>query len=183
MYRINKDRKIQSLLQTPQKIFTANDLAVLWGIKNKNNLWKTLSRYADSGILIRIHRGLYSKVPIEALKEEELGCALMGPFSYVSLETVLARAGILFQEIYGVTLVGQSTKEYEIAGTRYICKQMKNSVLLNRAGIQDLPTYSIASSERAAIDLEYYNSAYYLDNPEGLDSEELKKIQKEMEYI
>ncbi len=179
----NKLGGVQALLRASNNVFTIDDLMVLWGIGNKNTLWKTISRYVRSGTLIRIYRGLYSKIPLDRLRQEELGCALMGPFSYISLETVLAQKGVILQNLEVVSLVGKTTKNCEVAGTRYVCKQMQESFLLNRAGIEDLINYSVASLERAIADLDYYKPNYYLDNPSIVNPLIVSDIKEEVGYL
>ncbi|MBD3365772.1 hypothetical protein GF360_00290 [candidate division WWE3 bacterium] len=178
MYRTNKGDKLKSLLETPANLFTTDDMSVLWGIKNKNTLWKTVSRYIKRGLLYRVHKGLYAKKPLDKIDPYELGCALMGPYSYISLETVLVKEGVIFQDIPKITLIGQKTKEYSIANFHFTCKQMKPDRLLDRTGIHDFPTYAIATPERAAADKEYYSSCYYLDNPQVLDSDRFQELKE-----
>jgi len=44
MYRINE------LIKLDRKIFHSNDLAIAWGISNKNTLYTTIKRYVQKGI-------------------------------------------------------------------------------------------------------------------------------------
>ena len=56
MYRISE------LIKLDHKIYHSNDLAILWGITNKNTLYTTIKRYVQKGVLTPIDRGLYSTI-------------------------------------------------------------------------------------------------------------------------
>ena len=56
MYKINK------LLQAPTKLFHTQDLALLWGISNRNTLYTQIKRYVQKSILHPIHKGFYATV-------------------------------------------------------------------------------------------------------------------------
>ena len=99
MYRIRNTSKQKTLLEQDIRIFRTSDLAVLWEIENKNTLWTTIKRYIQRKILYRIHKGLYSTVPLKKLDKYELGCAVSGQLSYVSAETVLQNSGIIMQNV------------------------------------------------------------------------------------
>jgi predicted transcriptional regulator of viral defense system len=182
MYRIRNTDKIKILLQREQRVFSTSDLALLWEIDNRNTLIKSIQRYIDRGILFRIYKGLYSTLPLEKLDKYELGCAVSGPFSYVSAESVLEKGGIIMQDINMVTLFGQKAKELKVGKYNFLCRYLSDSYLLNRVGIDDQKGFAIASVERALADLSHINPKYYIDNSMGVDMDKVNKLINELGY-
>ena len=92
MYRINK------LLKLDQKLVHTRDLALLWSISNPNTLYTTIKRYVQKGVLLPVHKGLYSTVPLTHIDPVRVGIAILHTYAYISCETVLAQAGIIFRQ-------------------------------------------------------------------------------------
>lgn len=182
MYRMSNTEKQKILLQSGQRIFTTSDLALLWNILDRNTLLTTIKRYTQKGVLNRIYKGLYSTIPINQLNSYEVGCAIGGPFSYISGETVLAKEGIIFQNIKKITLFGRRSKEITIEDTTYLCRYLNSKYLLNRAGIKDNKGYSVATAERALADLQYINHKFFIDNDISIDMDKVNNLNKEIGY-
>ncbi len=182
MYSLRKINKQNALLKQDRRIFRTTDLSVLWEIDNKNTLLTTIKRYIKSNILYRIHKGLYSTIPLNKLHPHELGCALMGPLSYVSTETVLQNHGVIMQQTNQITLLGTKNKTYTIENNTYLCRYLAPKYLINRAGIEDQTRYATANLERATADLEHLNSKYYLDNPKAINQNGVKQIKHLIGY-
>ena len=182
MYRINHTNKQKILLQSNQRIFSTSDLALLWNIINRNTLLTTIKRYVAKGVLYRIYKGLYSTLPIDKLDKYEIGCAIGGPFSYISAETILSQNGILMQDINKVTLFGKKKKTMTIRDTTYLCRHLNDRYLLNRKGIDDRQGSSIATTERALADIRHINPKFYIDNQLSIDMEKIDILNKEIGY-
>jgi hypothetical protein len=120
----------------------------------------------NSGKLIRIYHGIFALD--EKYQKHELAGKLNAP-SYVSLETVLRGAGFIFQYDREITSVGKGNKKYEIAQDIYSYRNIKDSLLFNSHGIVNKANYSIATPERAFLDMIYFNKNYYFDNLNGFD--------------
>ncbi len=174
--------KQKILLQTDQRIFTTSDLALLWEISNRNSLLKTIERYVQKGILFRIYKGLYSTLPLKNLNVYEIGCAIGGSFSYISTETILAKNGIILQDIKKITLFGRKQKEIVVGETTYLCRYLNNQYLLNRAGITDEKGYAIASVERALADIRHINPHFFVDNELSVDEKKVNTLAKQIGY-
>lgn len=170
------------LLRQDNKMFHARDLALLWDIDNPNTLRTTLKRFVDRGILKRIHKGFYSTVAIDTLDPLDLGFAYLNTFSYVSLETILAREGVIFQEVHSLTYISSRAKTFEINNKNYKVRQMQPTYLHNTTGILKVGNHYEASLERAVADMLYYNPKYYIDNAQGVDLDSVAKLQKEIGY-
>ncbi|MDZ7587231.1 MAG: hypothetical protein U0946_05730 [Patescibacteria group bacterium] len=182
MYRNRKTNYQKALLEQEKKVFSTADLAVLWEMENQNTLWTTIQRYLKREILYPIQRGLYATVSLRKLNSFELGCALAGPSAYISGETILQKNGLILQNVEKITLFGIKQKEFVVAGHKYLCRYLHRKYLLNRSGIKEKIGYSLASAERAVIDLWYINPSYYFDNLQAMNETKLKQLKRKVGY-
>ncbi len=176
MYRINK------LIKLDRKLYHTNDLAVLWDISNKNTLYTTIKRYVKKGILIPIFKGLYSTVPIQQLDPIELGKAIIHRYTYLSTESVLAQEGVITQITYAYTFVSGLHKKVVVQGMSFLFRKLKDEYLYHPAGIVNQNGSYIATTERAAADMLYFNPSYHFDLRENIDFEKVRHIQEEVGY-
>lgn len=161
MYNINKQNM---LFTSGQKLFHTQDLALLWGITNKNTLYTTIKRYIKRDILFKVIKGLYSTVPISKIDKYILGSALIHRFCYISCETVLVSTGVINQDIIPVTFVSSISLRISFNGVDYIYRKMKPELLFNSDGVEKKDGYFMATKERAVSDMIYFNPKYYFDN-------------------
>ncbi len=176
MYRISK------LIGLNTKLFHTNDLAVIWGVENRNNLYMIISRYVKKGILHPVYKGLYSSVPISELDPLDLGVAIIHKYTYLSTETILAQEGVINQAVYDYTYVAENSKRVEVANWSFRYRKMKSEYLYNMTGINHTQGRFIASTERAVADLLYYNPRYHFDMPQMIDFDRVTVIQREVGY-
>jgi hypothetical protein len=176
MYRISE------LLQIDRKIFHTNDLAILWGIANRHNLYMMITRYMARGILFPIYKGLYATVPIASLEPLELGAAIIHRYTYLTTESVLAQAGIISQIVYDTTFVADKSRRVSVGQWSFRFRKLKDEFLYHPAGILNKNRIFIASAERAAADMLYFNPKYHFDVPESIDFDQVRAIQKEIGY-
>ena len=174
--------RIDSLLKLKEKLFHTGDLALLWGITNKNTLYTTIKRYVQKGILIPIHKGFYSTVPIDQINPFKLAIGYLHRFTYVSCETVLIREGIIFQKENYLTLVSSVSKKFIIADHSYFVRQLKDNYLYYDRGIDNVNGVMTANVERAVADLLYFNPKYYFDNKKKINWKKVKEMQKDVGY-
>lgn len=156
--------KLNLLLKSGQNLYHTQDLALLWGTLNRNSLYTTIKRYVKKGILIKITKGLYSKIPINEVNIYALGAALIHKYCYLSCETVLAQKGIINQTVSAVTFVSSISLKVKFNDTVYIYRRMNAEKLLDPTGIEKMDGYFVASKERAVSDMLYFNPKYYFDN-------------------
>ena len=175
--------RIDTLLKLKEKLFHTNDLALLWGITNKNTLYTTIKRYLQKGILISVHKGFYSTIPINQIDPFKLAIGYLHRFTYVSCETVLIREGIIFQKENYLTLISSVSKKFSIVNHSYLVRQLKDSYLYYDRGIDNINGVMMANIERAVADLLYFNTEFYFDNKKKIDWKKVKKIQKEVGYL
>lgn len=176
MYRINQ------LYRTGKRLFTSGDLMLIWQTDNPNSLYTTIKRYVQKGFLFRIYKGLFSIVPLTELNKYELGAKLSGGYSYLSVESILVEAGIIFQNSGQITFAAESAKKLELLGYFYRFRRLQDAYLFNPAGIINKTTHFQASPERALADYLYFNPKAVIDN-KLIDYKKLRQIQKEIGYI
>jgi hypothetical protein len=174
--------RMRELIQFDRKIFHTGDLAVLWGISNKNTLHTTISRYIRKGILVPVYKGLYATQPLPMLNPLELGRAIIHRYTYLSTESVLIQAGVIFQADYSLTFVSDRSKKITVSSMAFLFRQLKAEFLHNPAGVINQNGSFIATPERAAADMLYFNPWVHFDAPGSIDFAEVKKIQKEVGY-
>lgn len=156
--------RLSSLLRSDQSLFHTQDLALLWGVENRNTLYTTIKRYVKRGILIPVVKGLYSKIPVNQIDKYVLGTALIHKYCYVSCETVLVKEGVINQDISPITFVSSVSTKITFNGTLFVYRKLKPEILFDPNGVEKREGYYIAQKERAISDMLYFNPRYYFDN-------------------
>ncbi len=177
MYRISE------LIRLDRHLYHSNDLAILWGISSKNTLYTAVKRYVLKGVLIPVYKGLYSTIPLSQLDPLELGVAVVHKYAYLSTESVLAQAGVIYQAIHKYTFISSVSKKITIGDKSFIYRRLKDEYLNNPAGIDNQNGIFTASVERAAADMLYFDKNYHFDVPENIDWKKMNDIQKEVNYL
>ena len=173
---------MSDLLQLDRKLFHTNDLAVLWGITNRHNLYMTITRYIDRGVLFPVYKGLYSTVPVSTLNPLELGVAVIHRYTYLTTESILSQAGIISQRIFDYTFVADRSKRIAIEQWSFRFRKLKDDYLYHPAGIVSENGVFSAIIERAVADMLYFNPKYHFDVPENIDFDKVRSIQNEIGY-
>ena len=186
MYSINNHKNIKlanvkqnrflSIAKLGIPVFHVDDLARIWGINNRNTLLTSLKRYVESGLIYRIYRGLYSIRPTIELDPVLLGARAINSYCYLSGETILAKEGIIFQQLNSFMFVGKKTKRFKIGDYEYYCRQLKDKFLYNDIGVDKTGKFNLATPERAVADILYFNPKYHFDNPGAINWAEVKRI-------
>ncbi|MCF7834912.1 hypothetical protein K9M48_02555 [Candidatus Gracilibacteria bacterium] len=166
-------KHIDKILESGNTVFKANEFALLLDITNKNTLKTLIQRLKKSRIIIYHGGGLRS---LKKYDSYELASKIKSK-SYISLETVLQKEGIIFQD-YGntVTLISDKSFEKIIDTRKYSFSKIKDTILLNTIGIKDMGKYMMASKERAICDRIYLTPSYYFDNLGNLNTKLLEKL-------
>jgi hypothetical protein len=164
----SKNDLVLTIYKDNRTVFRLNDIAMIAGETNFQSLNKKLNYYVHTGKLQNPRRGLYAKPDY---LPEELACTIYTP-SYISLEYVLQKAGIVFQYDPRITSVSYLSRNIEVDNKEYRFRKVKGSVLVNTMGVigQDNQV-NIASPERAFLDLVYLEKEYYFDNLNPLNKE------------
>ena len=176
--------KVGILIRQPQKLFHTLDLKVLWGVKNQNTLYKTISRLLKKGILISVQKGLYSLVPLDQLEAAEIGFRAINHFSYLSTESILSKNGIINQSPARITFVSSMPANFNINGNDYLVRQLKPKFLNNSLGvIQNDRGMLAATTERAIADMVYFQPNYHFDADRVIDWNLVKNYQQQIGYL
>lgn len=155
------DNAIVKLYQSPKTILTNKDLALIWGETNLNNLKAKIAYYVRQGALTRLTRGVFTKD--KKYNPKELATSIYTP-SYISFETVLREAGVIFQHYNTIFVAGPWSRTITIDKNNFTFRKLKDSILYNPTGIDNKSNYSIATTERAFLDMIYLFPKYYFDN-------------------
>lgn len=156
-----------AIYQAPASVFRLKDIALLVNESRFDTLNRRLNSYVRAGRLLSPHRGIYAK---PGFTIEEIACKLYTP-SYISLQYVLQKSGIIFQHDSAVTLVSYLGRAVEQGGESLVYRKIKGAVLVNTSGIIRKNNTSIATAERAFLDLCYLEKDYYFDNLHLLNRE------------
>ncbi len=164
---------IIAIYQDKQTVFRLIDIALLLGETNFPSLSKKLNYYVKTGKLNNPRKGIYTKPGYNPL---ELPCKIYTP-SYISLEYVLQKAGVVFQYDSDITSVGYLCRNIEIEGRAYRYRKIKGEILVNHAGIlQQQTSVNIAIPERAFLDMLYLSPKFYFDNLNPLNNKTVLKL-------
>ncbi len=177
------DNLIAKLYQSPKTILTIKDIALIWEETKTVNLLSKIKYYAKQGSLIRLTRGVFAKS--KEYDAKELATSIYTP-SYISFETVLREAGIIFQHYDSIFVAGPYPATKKIDNHVIIFRKLKNSVLYNGLGIKNEKNYSIATPERAFLDTIYLSPKFFFDNLRPINWElcfELVKIYDNKQLI
>lgn len=170
---MGKGDYIKTLLRSTKTVFSVKEIMLLWEETNANTVKARLNYYAKNGDLYHLRRGLYAKD--KNYNRRELGVKIFTP-AYISFETISAKAGLVFQYYGQIFIASYLTREIIVDSQTFSYKRIKDAILTNHKGIEDLENYSMASPERAFLDLIYINKDYHFDNLSPLNWDMIDKI-------
>ncbi len=171
------------LFRSSKTVLTNKDLALIWDENNRVRLNVKINYYVKKGTLIRLSRGVFAKDA--NYNPKELATSLYTP-SYISFETVLREAGAIFQHYEHIFAVTRWTRTVTIDKYTIQFRKIKDVILFNTSGILNKDNYSIATPERAFLDMIYLFPNYYFDNLKPINwakCDELVKIYDNKELI
>ncbi len=168
-------KNFDKLLNSGKTVFRYSDIRLFLEIENLNTLKWFTRRAVMGNLLKKVANGIYGFQKYDSL---ELAASLRKN-SYISLETVLQKEWIVFQDYSNtITLVSDNTLEREIGGKHIRFSKIKTSILLNPLGIEYNGKYLIASRERAICDRIYLSGKQHLDSLHSVDFVKLVEISK-----
>jgi hypothetical protein len=164
---------LMGILSSPRTVFTAQWLALQDSSRTRESLVRSLRYYVRTGALRSPRSGIYTKPTYD---EQELACTLFKP-SYISLEYVLARAGITFQYSEDITCISYLSRTLEVDGKSYVFRKINPMLWVNMVGIEQRDNIAIATPERAFLDMVYLSAGQcYFDNLRPLNQELIRQI-------
>ena len=152
---------LNGLLRSRRTVFSFKELMLSWGGIDGKTARTRVHYYVKNNDLYHLRRGLYATD--KHYDKFELATKIFTP-SYVSFETVLGAEGIIFQHYTRIFVASYQSKEIVCDKQPFSFKTIKSSILTNPAGIENREFYSIASPERAFLDVVYLHKDYHFDN-------------------
>lgn len=164
---------LSTLLETGKTVFRTEELSQIVKMTTKRGFDSFLYRAKKDRMLLNPQKGIRTLTKYDP---NELACYLRQD-SYISLESVLYQAGVIFQ-YYGntITCVSDNTRTHTIDGKQYTYAKIASKIRHNEIGIKKYKTYSIATPERALCDMVYLYPHTHIDNPQSIDQIRLKQI-------
>ena len=152
---------LETILNSTRTVFTIQSLMMLTRGNDSQKVTKSLHYYAKEGKLLNPRRGIYTK---QNFDEQEMACCLFRP-SYLSLETVLACAGVVFQWDETISCVSYLSRRVEIDGKQYQYRKINPEIWIGMEGVEQRDNVAIATVERAFLDMVYLSAGNcYFDN-------------------
>lgn len=167
---MNQVTKIEKLLLTRQKVFSLQDISVLWQIQDRRKLLEIIKYYLRTGKLKALRRGLY--VIDDSYSKFEIAQKTI-PLSYISLYTALAKYGISFQVYVDIHCVSLASRFITVDNVNYRYHKISSEIFLNSMGIIKENNYMIASPERAVCDTLYFYPKSAFDELSMLSKDKL----------
>lgn len=158
---MKKGNYLSTILRANKTVFSFKDIVLIWNEKNINSARSRINYYVKNKELIQLRRGFYAKD--DKYDRYELASKICVP-SYISFETVLKDSGMIFQRYGSIYIASYKTKDIMIDGQKYCFRTIKQELLTNSAGIINKNNYTIASVERAFLDILYLKKDFYFDN-------------------
>lgn len=164
---------LNTILSSSRTVFTPQWVALTDSTRSRESLSNSLRYYARTGALRSPRAGIYTKLKYD---EQEMACALLKP-SYISLEYVLARAGVTFQYSAEITCISYQTRTIEVDGRSYVFRKINPMIWANMSGIEQRDNVAIATPERAFLDMMYLSAGQcYFDNLRPLNKALIRQI-------
>ncbi|MEK9171359.1 MAG: hypothetical protein AAB823_01475 [Patescibacteria group bacterium] len=167
-----KNNIILSLYKKTQTVFTLQEIALLFPEIPYGSLKKRMSYFSKSGAIKKLSRGVYAKDRFDVL---ELANKIYTP-SYISLETVLQKAGVTFQYYESIFAVSYVSRTVEVGGCTIVYRRMKKDIFLNKQGIEEQENVVMATPERAFLDAVFLYKNYHFDNLAPLNWDKIMEL-------
>ncbi|MDR0682176.1 MAG: hypothetical protein LBG15_10075 [Dysgonamonadaceae bacterium] len=163
---------IAAINNSPDTVFRLIDVSMLTSEDNFNSINQKLNYYVRTGKILCLRRGIYSKLKYSC---EEVANKIYTP-SYVSLEYVLVKNGIISQDSETLTSACYLSRQIKINDQTFSYHKFKRELLVNLLGVQRIDSVNIANPERAFLDLLYLNKEYDFNNLDKLNRTVINQI-------
>ncbi len=171
----NNTTNIEKLALSGKKVFTTEDLAVIWQIPQRRRLIELIKYYLRKKRLASISKGIYSYgkdyTPFDIAQK-------LVPLSYISLYTTCQIHGLTFQYYKTVFAISQKSKKYKIREQDYVYHRVKEPIFYNQLGLVNNGRYIMADRERTITDCLYVFPRFAFDNLRGIDKNKLLILSK-----
>lgn len=140
-----------------EPVFSIHDL----NMKGLGFYSSQLSSWASKGLLIKLKNGIYLIADRKnEISNEYIASKIYQP-SYISLEWVLSRIGLIPEMVYNVTsITSRTSRNYKNALGAFIYKHVKKEFFFDYSKIKkDGQVFFVATPEKALLDFLYLNSS------------------------
>ena len=169
----SRENILETILGSQKTVFTLQSLMMLTECSDTKKLTKSLHYYAKNGKLLNPRKGVYTKLKYD---EQEMACSLFRP-SYISLEYVLGRAGVVFQWDDTVTSVSYLSREVDVDGKTYRFRKINPEIWVGMEGIEQRDGVAMATPEKAFLDTVYLSAGNcYFDNLRPLSIKKINEL-------
>ena len=128
-----KKSSIIKLFRSKNTVFTFKDIVLIWGEADPDLVKSKVNYYVKKGELYSIRKGIYAKD--KNYNRLELATKIFTP-SYISLETILLKEGVIFQYYKSIFVISYLSREIVCDKQKYIFKKLKNISLNDTRGIK-----------------------------------------------
>lgn len=157
----SQNNLVYDLLNNSRTVFTTQFLSMMTNGGDTASNSAKMHRYAKQGLLLNPRKGIYVKPTYNV---EEMACSIFRP-SYISLEYVLQRAGVVFQYDDTITCVSYLSRVIEIDGHLFSFRKISPLLWTGMEGITQNDNIYVATPERAFLDMVYLSAGNcYFDN-------------------
>ena len=164
---------LQTILNCPRTVFTVQSLLMMSGFDDSKKITKSLHYYTNNGKILNPRKGVYTKLKYD---EQEMACSMYRP-SYISLEYVLQRAGVVFQWDDSITCISYLSRTVEIDNKRYQYRKINPELWIGMEGIEQRDNIAMAIPERAFLDMMYLSAGNcYFDNLRPLSVKKIRDL-------
>ncbi len=173
--------KLRELERGVGEIFTAQDLAVVWGYPDERKLFELIKYYVQRKEIFALARGLYAKrdyTEKELRADSHLLYSIANklvPNSYVSLFTVLKAEGVIDQYYDRVYSIASRSVVRIVKEIKFEYRRVAPKILWSDWGIENVDGNRVASRERAVLDTWYCEGSWELGRIDSLDMVKLKQ--------
>ena len=161
-----------TLASSTRTAFNTKSVALLLNEIRGVSLTKKLNYYVRKGLLLNPRKGIYTK---RNYNVEELAGLVFVP-SYISLEYVLQKEGVIFQYDSAITSISYLSREIEMCGKMFRYSQIKKEILYCFDGIERRDNINIATPERALLDMMYLHSECFFDNLNAVNKQRVMQL-------
>lgn len=166
---------IEKLVASGKRVFTIEDLAVMWQIPERRKLIERIKYYLRKKRLLHITKGVYAYgtdyTPLDVAQK-------LVPLSYVSLYTTSQMHGLTFQYYETIYSIALKSKKYQFGEQKYMYHKIKEPIFYSQLGLINSGRYTYADKERTICDCLYVFPGFSFDNLNGVDIEKLTTLSK-----
>lgn len=180
---------IEKLIASGKKVFTIEDLAIMWQIPERRRLIERVKYYLREKRLLHITKGVYAYGTDYTPKDV---AQKLVPLSYISLYTTSQMHGLTFQYYETIYSIALKSKKYQLGEQKYVYHKMKEPIFYSQLGLISNGRYTYADKERTICDCLYVFPGFSFDNLNGVDIEKLitlsklygnKRLEKEVKVL